>query len=179
MFADASLKSEEFLELQQIYTEVFGSTPPKPNQFYVVDASLELSVVNSPISPSQGPDISQDIAPATPSPIALSSPRRSTITSNAVHNDTDDNKESATIKSDWRGLIQSHSFCSRILILIVVKFLGILSFGYTLSQIYRMELTDYWCETKTLDEIHQHSINIGSQTGDSGNCWTSKNSIVI
>ena len=78
----------------------------------------------------------------------------------------------------WKHFVKSESFCSRISALIVLQFLAILSLGYTLSQIYTVELTDYWCETKTLEEIHQHSINIGSQTGDSGCCWTSKNSIV-
>ena len=38
---------------------------------------------------------------------------------------------------------------------------------------------DYWCPLKTLEEIRQHSIEIGSNIGTNEGCWATKGSTVL
>ena len=86
--------------------------------------------------------------------------------------------DDAIIYSDWTHLLWTRSFCSRIFILLMFVFLCILSFIYCFGQIYKLQLSNYWCPVRTLEQIREHSIDINSPIGDDSGCWTSKNYIV-
>ena len=40
-----------------------------------------------------------------------------------------------------------------------------LSFGYSLSQIYKLQLNEYWCAVKSIEEVREHSIEINPYEG--------------
>ena len=83
-----------------------------------------------------------------------------------------------SIDSDWISLILSRKFCSRILTILILLFLCMLALCYSFAQIYKLELDDYWCgEPKSLDDIREHSIEIG-ENGTEDGCWMAKNFVV-
>ena len=53
-------------------------------------------------------------------------------------------------------------------------FLGFVCILYGFGQITQLVLSNYWCESKTLDEIYQHSIEYGLNEGTNEGCWKSK-----
>eukprot|EP01084_Bolivina_argentea_P256440 431760_1 len=74
-------------------------------------------------------------------------------------------------------LFQNQTFWSRILILFIILFLWLLCCIYTLAQILKLTLSNYLCPSKTLQEIHEHSIINNLPKGDqseTNSCWRAK-----
>ena len=83
-----------------------------------------------------------------------------------------------SIDSDWISLFLARKFCSRIWTILILLFLCILALCYSFAQIYKLKLNDYWCgEPKSLDDIREHSIEIG-ENGTEDGCWMAKNFVV-
>ena len=53
-------------------------------------------------------------------------------------------------------------------------FLAIICCLYGFGQITQITLTNYWCQSKTIDEIKQHSIDNNLTYGTNEGCWKSK-----
>ena len=45
---------------------------------------------------------------------------------------------------------------------------------YGFGQISELVLANYWCDSKTLEQIHEHSIEYGLNGGTNNGCWKSK-----
>ena len=62
---------------------------------------------------------------------------------------------------------------------ILCLFLGFVCFLYGIGQVTKLELANYWCEKKSLAEIHQHSAEFGLNHGTNDGCWQSKQFTVM
>ena len=77
--------------------------------------------------------------------------------------------------SNLVDLLSDQRFWSRIITLFVTIFLWFLTILYSYAQILQLKLTDYWCDRRTIDEIHQHSLKYNLNYGMvDDRCWMSK-----
>ena len=76
--------------------------------------------------------------------------------------------------ANWIQLLKNEKLWIRLLIIFIIQFLSILSLAFAYGQIYELELNNYWCDRKTIEEIRNHSVEIGSQTGEDDSCWQTK-----
>ena len=72
------------------------------------------------------------------------------------------------------SLFTNQLFYSRILILLITIFLFVLSLCYTFGQILSLELSDFWCEKRSIQEVRENSILVGNNRGVGNGCWRSK-----
>eukprot|EP01084_Bolivina_argentea_P134263 236855_1 len=73
---------------------------------------------------------------------------------------------------------ESKFFLMRIMIILLTMFMLILSISYTISQILTLQLSDYFCDPTTLEQIKQHSIENNLPKGDLHSCWKLKDTSV-
>eukprot|EP01084_Bolivina_argentea_P134262 236853_1 len=69
---------------------------------------------------------------------------------------------------------ESKFFLMRIMIILLTMFMLILSISYTISQILTLQLSDYFCDPTTLEQIKQHSIENNLPHGQADSCWVLK-----
>ena len=70
-------------------------------------------------------------------------------------------------------------FCNKtfgvfLIVFFICNFLSFICLLYGFGQITRVQLSDYWCQEKSLSEIRQHSIDENLNHGTSVGCWKSK-----
>ena len=78
----------------------------------------------------------------------------------------------------YLDLLTNELFYSRIIIFLITIFLLSLSICYTLGQILTVELSNFWCDKVTLEEVRAHSRQINSNKGVERSCWSSKQNAV-
>ena len=66
------------------------------------------------------------------------------------------------------------NFFIAVFIYVLCMFLGVICIFYGLGQITQLELTNYWCDKKDLNTIHQHSWENNLNEGTNDGCWKSK-----
>ena len=81
-------------------------------------------------------------------------------------------------KHSWQDLLQNPYFYSRILITFTNIFIIILSIFYAIGERLSLILDNYWCDTKTLQQVRKHSINYNLPQGDYDSCWATKHNAV-
>ena len=81
-------------------------------------------------------------------------------------------------KHSWRELLFNPYFYSRILITFTNIFIIILSIFYAIGERLSLILDNYWCDTKTLQQVRKHSINYNLPQGDYDSCWATKHNAV-
>ena len=88
---------------------------------------------------------------------------------------------STPIVSNDEGTSWSCTFCKngnnilRLIILLINLLFICICLLYAFGQISKLELDDYFCEPKTLEEIRQHSIDNNLNEGTTEGCWTTAN----
>ena len=111
-------------------------------------------------------------------------PPPDTIVSSDRNNQT---QQKLSINSSNSNDISTFSSCSFYknrynilrLIMLMITLLFICICGlYGMGQVLSLQLDDYFCETKTLQEIHQHSIENNLNQGTNEGCWTTSNNKV-
>ena len=79
-----------------------------------------------------------------------------------------------SIVSTIAAFLCNIDFFISIFIYILCIFLGFVCILYGFGQITQLQLTNYWCEKKDLETIHQHSLENMLNEGTNDGCWKSK-----
>ena len=81
-------------------------------------------------------------------------------------------------RTDSVNLVEMHFCNSDFFVFLIVFgiciFLGFVCILYGFGQVTQLVLSNYWCQNKTVDEIHAHSIEYGLNEGTDEGCWKSK-----
>eukprot|EP01084_Bolivina_argentea_P259077 437024_1 len=93
-------------------------------------------------------------------------------TFNKIHESTADNDSENKTKSCPYICVENHYNILRIIMLLMTLISFFITLLYGVGQILTLKLDDYFCEPKTLSEIHQHSSQNNLNEGDLGSCWT-------
>eukprot|EP01083_Nonionella_stella_P084950 235247_1 len=71
-------------------------------------------------------------------------------------------------------LLKNELFYARIIVLLVTIFLLLVSILYAIGQVTSLQISNYWCDSYTLEEVHQHSRDVGANRGWFNSCWRTK-----
>eukprot|EP01084_Bolivina_argentea_P188642 324679_1 len=119
----------------------------------------------------------------------IHAPIVSTSVNDDIDNQSDDNNvatdlelQAHSVKQPTTQTVNKTAICvqtlsneliyTRIMILFVTIFMLILCISYSIGQVSSIQLSNYWCKPKTLEEIRQHSKDNNLQHGQDLACWS-------